>query len=180
MGGNFRLVNAPEAGSANPDSNSNGLLCPACGEWIETVGDPARVQCGECGAQLTLNVAARKARDQLRALDEAWRVRRKPYLVKNRHGEWEEPDTSAVGFILPLVPGSLFTLVGAAVGRPSLMVTGALILVVGIGWSARRWAGLERFRQEQLRYNAERHQLMLELGRAQRAFASESSHLPPA
>lgn len=180
MGRHLRLVSTPETGVASSDSNPNGLLCPSCGEWIETVGYPARVQCGECGAVLTLNVAARKARDKLRQLDAAWLVHRKPYLVRNRHGEWEEPDTSPVGFILPLAPGTLFTLVGAAVGRPSLLVVGALILVVGIGWSARRWNGLERFRQEQSRYNAERHQLLLELGQAQRTFASEPGNPPPA
>ena len=175
MGRYLRLVSASDAGSASPESNPNGLLCPACGEWIETVGDPARILCGACGVHLTLNVAARKVRDQLRALDAAWLVRRKPYLVRNRHGEWEEPDTSPVGFILPLIPGTLFTMVGAALGRPSLMVTGALILVVGIGWSARRWNGLERFRREQLQYKAERSRVWMDLGRAQRSFAEGSA-----
>ncbi len=175
----LRRVSTPETGSASPDSNSNGLLCPSCGEWIETEGNPARVQCGECGAVLTLNVAARKARDKLRELDAAWLVRRKPYLVRNRHGEWEEPDTSPVAFVLPLIPGTLFTMVGAALGRPTFLVIGALILVVGIGWSTRRWNGLERFRRELARYKAERNKLLLELGQAQRSFASDPRKMPP-
>jgi hypothetical protein len=59
------------------------------------------------------------------------------------------------------------------------MVIGALILVVGIGWSARRWNGLERFRREQSRYNAERNKVLLELGQAQRSFASDPRKMPP-
>ncbi len=123
---------------------------------------------------LRLNVAARRARDQIRLVDSQWQERRKPYLVQNRSGEWVEPETTPIGFLLLLIPGLMFGMIGAATGHPSLMIAGAIILASGIGFSARKWKTLEQFRRERSRYEAVRQERLLELGRAQRDYPPNS------
>lgn len=147
-----------------------GLVCPQCGEWIPFSGAPHQVDCLSCGAMLRLNVAARRARDQIRWVDSLWEESRKPFLVQNRYGEWVEPQTVPIGLILLLIPGLMFVMIGAAAGQPGWMIVGAAILASGIGFSARKWKKLENFRRERRRYEADRNKWLMELGRAQRDY----------
>jgi len=163
----------PKSASAAPTDER--MICPQCGEWISFTSSPSQIECLSCGATLRLNVAARRARDQLRLVDAQWQERRKPYLVQNRSGEWVEPETTPIGLLLLLIPGLMFAMIGAATGRPSLMIAGAIILASGIGFSAHKWKKLERFRQERRRYEAQRQEWLLELGRAQRDYQPNST-----
>lgn len=162
--------------SAPPEE---GMVCPQCGEWIPFSGTPHEVDCLSCGAMLRLNVAARRARDQIRWVDSQWEERRKPFLVQNRFGEWVEPETAPIGLILLLIPGLMFVMIGASTGRPVWMIVGAVILAFGIGFSARKWKRLENFRRERSRYNSERNKWLVELGRAQRDYPPKTPTRAP-
>lgn len=148
--------------------DDTAFSCLQCASILNADGFPKVLTCARCGARMEVNWEARRVKGQIRDCDAAWELERQPFLVRDRSGILAEPGSSVSSILMVIIPGALATVVGAAVGRPSLLVAAALIWVTGIGLSVGGWRQADQFRRRKERYERQRRGLLIQLGHAQR------------
>jgi hypothetical protein len=162
------------------------LDCNNCGAPIEVPEGVQFMRCGHCGSRLKVHrdasahytevleriekttrqledeVRTLRLQNEIRDLDEAWRVRRESLLVRNKDGSLSRPSAAGgiVSMIVTIFIGIFWSVGTVSAGAPAIFpLFGVLLVIVGIGMAIHGISSANAYTEAERLYKSERRKL---------------------
>jgi LSD1 subclass zinc finger protein len=166
---------------------TESVACNNCGAPLQVPSGARYVNCNHCGAQLAIQrtdsvtftealekiqkhaenlteqVADIRRQNEVAQLDRDWQLERENFMVSDKHGHRSIPTetSSAIGGVVVVVFGLIWTSAAASIGGGFIAMFGIVFIAFGVFVSLAGFQKAKGYRQAERRYRTRRHELSI-------------------